>query len=113
MGGVKRPRRVYAPGLLISRPAFPWHAPEMHGVIVKPLQVYLDQGLRMTRTLYATFDGEVLRPDEPVTLAPNTRVRLVIETPEDAESRPASFLRTALSLDLQGPVDWSARLDQR
>ena len=34
----------------------------------------------MTTTLFATFDGEVLRPEGPVTLAPNTRVRVTIET---------------------------------
>ncbi|HEX8273479.1 MAG TPA: hypothetical protein VF615_12660 [Longimicrobiaceae bacterium] len=64
----------------------------------------------MTITLYATFDGEVLRPEEPVPLAPNTRVRLVIETePGDAVAR-SSFLRTAQALDLDGLPEWSSRL---
>jgi len=65
----------------------------------------------MTTTLYATFDGEVLRPDEPVPLAPNTRVRLIIETDDAEAPAPASFLRTAQSLNLDGPPDWSARLE--
>ena len=34
----------------------------------------------MTRTLEATFDGEVLLLDEPLDLKPNTRVRVTIET---------------------------------
>jgi hypothetical protein len=36
----------------------------------------------MTRTLEATFDGEVLLLDEPLDLEPNTRVRVTIETCE-------------------------------
>lgn len=66
----------------------------------------------MTQTLYATYDGEVLRPDEPVPLAPNTRVRVIIEADEPAEAQTGSFLRTARGLSLQGPADWSARLDE-
>ena len=34
-------------------------------------------------TLYATFDGQVLRPDEPIALPPNTRVRLLLEPAGD------------------------------
>lgn len=66
----------------------------------------------MTTTLYATFDGEVLRPDHPVPLAPNTRVRITVETEPEHESRAGSFLRTAQGLDLDGPPDWSARFDE-
>ena len=65
----------------------------------------------MTETLYATFDGEVLRPERPVSLAPNTRVRVVIETAEDEASESVSFLQTAQALRLDGPKDWSERLD--
>lgn len=60
----------------------------------------------MTQTLDATFDGHVLRPDQPVELAPNTRVRITIET-VDSPPKTASFLHTARSLKLQGPPDWS------
>ncbi|HEX5726707.1 MAG TPA: hypothetical protein VFX98_14625 [Longimicrobiaceae bacterium] len=66
----------------------------------------------MTTTVYATFDGEVLRPDHPVPLAPNTRVRVTIETEASGEPRTASFLRTAETLNLEGPPDWSARLEE-
>jgi hypothetical protein len=65
----------------------------------------------MVTTLYATFDGEVLRPDHPVPLAPNTRVRLTIDTEAEHTGSATSFLRTARALNLDGPADWSARLD--
>lgn len=64
----------------------------------------------MSTTLYAMFDGEVLHPDQPLPFAPNTRVRLTVEE-EPAEQPPASFLRTARSLNVDGPPDWSTRLD--
>ena len=66
----------------------------------------------MSETLYATFDGEVLRPDRPVSLALNTRVRLTIESAETDGPQTASFLNTARELELEGPTDWSARLEE-
>lgn len=66
----------------------------------------------MTTTVFATFDGEVLRPEAPVTLEPNTRVRVTIETTVPAESKSSSFLRTAQALNLDGPSDWSERLEE-
>ena len=66
----------------------------------------------MSETLYATFDGEVLRPDRPVALEPNTRVRLTIENAETEEApAKSSFLKTARNLRLEGPDDWSERLE--
>jgi hypothetical protein len=58
----------------------------------------------MSITLYAMFDGEVLRPDRPLSFAPNTRVRITVEK-DSAEPQPASFLRTARSLKVDGPPD--------
>ncbi|HYH46852.1 MAG TPA: hypothetical protein VEG34_14300 [Thermoanaerobaculia bacterium] len=64
------------------------------------------------KTLYATFDGQVLRPEDPLQLPANTRVRLTIESAgEEAASAPASFLQTARAQKLDGPPDWSSRLD--
>ncbi len=67
----------------------------------------------MSQTLEAVFDGKVLRPMQPVELQPDTRVRIVIEhaivTPEVA---PQSFLRTARALKLEGPPDWSERIEE-
>lgn len=65
----------------------------------------------MTTTIYLTFDGEVFLPDQPVPLAPNTRVRAVLETDEYDQRPRKSFLDTAESLRLEGPADWSTRLD--
>ena len=64
----------------------------------------------MTKSIGAAFDGVTLRPDEPLELPPNTRVRLTIESlPASREAE--SFLRTARSLRLTGPADWSANLE--
>lgn len=66
----------------------------------------------MTTTLTAIYDGKVLRPDEPIELEPNTRVRITIEKTKPIVNKKRSFLRTALSLNLQGPPDWSARFEK-
>jgi hypothetical protein len=65
----------------------------------------------METTLYGTFDGEVVRFAEPVELPPNTRVRVVVEEAGDPADRPYSFFQAALEMDVQGPPDWSARID--
>ncbi len=65
----------------------------------------------MTTTIEAVFDGEVLRPDRPLKLEPNTRVTLVVTTP-DASEPSESFLDTAMSIKLEGPADWSENLDR-
>jgi hypothetical protein len=65
----------------------------------------------MNKTIKAVFDGKNLLPEEPLELAPNTRVRLTIETPSPVEA-PMSFLKTARSLRLDGPADWSANLEE-
>ena len=64
----------------------------------------------MSQTLEATFDGQVFRPIETVELQPDTRVQLVV-TVKAPEEKPKSFLRVARSLKLQGPKDWSSRVD--
>lgn len=61
----------------------------------------------MTKSLHATFDGLVLRPDEPVELALNTRVRITIETidaPEEKLYPPCKLLaRSTYRAPLTGP----------
>lgn len=66
----------------------------------------------MTKTIDATFDGAVFRPSEPIALAPNTPVRLTVETVSAGPTKGASFLKTAKSLNLQGPPDWAANIDK-
>ncbi len=66
----------------------------------------------MSQTLDATFDGNVFHPDAPVELKPNTRVRITIEPAEPSGQKSESFLQVARSLNLQGPPDWSSRLEE-
>jgi len=66
----------------------------------------------MSQTLEATFDGQVFRPTETVELHPDTRVQLVVIVKTAPEEKPKSFFRVARSLKLQGPKDWSSRIDK-
>jgi len=66
----------------------------------------------MSRTIEAVFDGEVLRPQEPLELQPNTKVRITIEESTTTKLNPKSFLQTARSLNLEGPPDWSERIEE-
>ena len=66
----------------------------------------------MSKTVEAIYDGEVLRPDKPLELQPNTRVRITIEPSTLQAVPPRSFLRTAQSLHLDGPSDWSERIEE-
>lgn len=66
----------------------------------------------MSQTLDAIFDGSVFRPDQPIELEPNTRVRITIESTSTSQKEPESFLEVARSLNLEGPRDWSSRLDE-
>lgn len=65
----------------------------------------------MIQTLEAVFDGEVFRPDFPLAVRANTRVRLVIEAMPETAGKAASFLQTARALKLDGPADWSDNVD--
>ena len=79
----------------------------------------------MTRTVQAKFDGEAFYPDEPMPIAPNTRVLLTVVSPEETNveepptsgeaapvlGEPYSFLKLAMSLNLEGPEDWSENLE--
>jgi hypothetical protein len=65
----------------------------------------------MSQTLEATFDGQVFRPVEAVELKPDTRVELVVTIKVVPSTNPKSFLRTARSLNLKGPKDFSSHLD--
>lgn len=69
----------------------------------------------MTRTIPATYDGRDIRPDEPLPLPRNTRVTVTVHANErkevDEDVGVSSFLDVALSLSVEGPLDWSARID--
>ncbi|MEO7718279.1 MAG: hypothetical protein ABIY70_18925 [Capsulimonas sp.] len=64
----------------------------------------------MTRTLNATFDGaSSLKLDEQLDLAPNTVVRVTIETVDAPAAN--DFLAICLGANLDGPADWSENLE--
>ena len=65
----------------------------------------------MTKTLHALYDGKVLKPEGPLDLKPNVRVRITIDDLEKKKTKKRSFLDTARSLKLEGPSDWSIRLE--
>jgi hypothetical protein len=70
----------------------------------------------MTKTITGTYDGRDIHPDEPLPLPRNTRVTLTwrAEEPakdEDEDIGVSTFLDVALSLNVEGPPDWSARID--
>jgi len=66
----------------------------------------------MVKTLNAIFDGKALQPEEPIDLLPNTHVRIKIEVTEKEDRKSNSFFKTARSLKLKGPSDWSARFEE-
>jgi predicted DNA-binding antitoxin AbrB/MazE fold protein len=65
----------------------------------------------MVKTMKAIFDGKVLKPEEPIELAPNTSVEITIRTPEPVMGSPGCSLQVAMSLNLEGPSDWSERIE--
>lgn len=66
----------------------------------------------MIKTFEAVFDGKSFLPKEPVELEPNTQVTITIETHKQPVGKPKSFFETALSLELDGPADWSERFEE-
>lgn len=79
----------------------------------------------MEKSVEATFDGEVFRPEEPVDLASNTKVTLTFQkrskrkskklklvyVPKKPGGKPYGFLDYLASLNLDGPSDFSTNLD--
>ena len=71
----------------------------------------------MATTFHATYDGEVLRPEGPVSLPTDTRVRVTVEeervesgAPAPGDADPYGWLHILESANLDGPPDWSERL---
>lgn len=63
----------------------------------------------MALMIDAVFDGRAFLPVEPITLEPNTKVKISIQA---NIGTPYSFLSVAQSLNLDGPPDWSVKLDE-
>ena len=66
----------------------------------------------MTRSTEAVFQDGVLRPLEPLDIAPNTRVRITVEFPDAGDADAGAFLRIAQGLRLNGPADWSEQVEE-
>ena len=65
----------------------------------------------MLRSIEAIFDGEVFHPAEEVELEANTRVRLLFEAILIDNPEGPSFLDLDAQLELDGPEDWSLKID--
>jgi hypothetical protein len=69
----------------------------------------------MVWKVMATYDGSKFILDEPLPLEPGTRVLLTVHAIADKSSGDSSpgtsFIDTARSMHLDGPSDWSARVD--
>lgn len=58
----------------------------------------------MSKQIEVTYENGVLRPDEPLDLKPNTRVRVTLDAVSDPE-RPSGTLRELFgSVDLAHPT---------
>lgn len=69
----------------------------------------------MPKTVTALFDGRALWPEEPIDVEPNTRVKLTLAVARERSGRKRKkqgFIETALSLKLDGPRDWSRRVEE-
>jgi Protein of unknown function DUF104 len=72
---------------------------------------HIRKGNSMTKTLRVIFDGEVLRPTEPVDLQPNTWYVVTIEAEEEKKTKEEAYPLTqllALATDM-GVTDLSTR----
>jgi hypothetical protein len=66
----------------------------------------------MSETLIATFDGQVLRPDTPLDLPPNTRYVITLQAvPEVAVGKNAWDVLEEWTGTVEAPEDWSAEHD--
>lgn len=79
----------------------------------------------MEKIFDATYDGEVFRPDEPVDLASNTKVKVIVEDEiaepkklklvemlKKGKGKPYAFLRYARSVGIDAPPDYASNVDE-
>lgn len=67
---------------------------------------------KATMRIQAVFDGDVLRPQGKLELAPDTLVELELVIPSSAHPEGSSFLDAAEKACLDGPADWSENVDE-
>jgi hypothetical protein len=64
----------------------------------------------MTQTIEALFDGKSLHVKEPLSFAPNTVVRVTVETIETSTNN--DFFAACIAANLDDPSDWSENLEE-
>jgi hypothetical protein len=77
------------------------------------------QPRRKMTSVDATYDRKIVLPDEPLPLPPNARVVVSFEATGEEQpgkkpektGEPYSVLKAALAANLDGPPDWSERVD--
>ncbi|HET7231298.1 MAG TPA: hypothetical protein VFJ16_14915 [Longimicrobium sp.] len=77
----------------------------------------------MTKTITATYDGRIILPDEPLPLPRDTRITITVHSEECTESDPLAaanvelprtnetFAEAVRRIRIDGPSDWSQRVD--
>ena len=66
----------------------------------------------MSQTLTAVFDGDVLRPDSPLNLEPNTRYVITIQSVEQPVTLENAWdVLEAMTGTVEAPRDWSSEHD--
>ena len=66
----------------------------------------------MSKTLTAIFDGDVLRPDSPLNLQPNTRLVITIQSVEQPAGQENAWdVLEAMTGTVEAPSDWSNQHD--
>ena len=62
----------------------------------------------MTQTFEAIYDGVVFRPDKPVKIKPNTRVRIIVKTEDESHKTVADVASHLFGvIDVEAPTDIS------
>ncbi|HZF39798.1 MAG TPA: hypothetical protein VE715_13305 [Blastocatellia bacterium] len=66
-----------------------------------------------TKTLTVVFDGQFLRPDEPLDLEPNTRYVITIASQPEVTANSAALwdLLEQVTGTINAPFDWAAEHD--
>lgn len=66
----------------------------------------------MRRTITATYDGRVLRPDAPTGLTPHARYVLTVEPADEAAQESDAWdVLEGLAGTVEAPHDWSREHD--
>jgi hypothetical protein len=65
----------------------------------------------VSKRLRVIFDGEVLRPEEPVDLEPSAHYVVTIERPETFGDQTLWEVLSNLTGSVEGPKDWAEQHD--